>query len=252
MEKNEVSQIVWHDLFTEDRQCAMSFYQNVAGWTYVTEQASDFTWGGGEQSYVLALSGQEAGAGFIIASPGFATGWIVYVEVPDVDATSALTEKLGGSIVRSPFDVPGVGRSALLRDPRGARFGITFSRHSFPVPQHQFGTEIYLTGVQPFPATFYSNLFGWKCLEAPDDTHPQRVVSATDGKDVALILNDEKTVSRPACWVPAIKIKEQAGFRKKAQGPGTATTGPVFAEKSLRKSSLQEDPDRAVILLNVT
>ncbi|MDC0660794.1 VOC family protein, partial [Leisingera sp. SS27] len=149
---SKTGRIVWHDLFTPDRTRAMDFYRQAAGWRYQTEQAADFAWGGGEKAFVLALLDGEAGAGFAETPPGLQDGWIPYAEVSDVDAAAAQAEDRGGDILRSPFEVPGVGRNALLRDPLGALLGISLSRHSFPAPARQFGPEIYLSNGAGFPA----------------------------------------------------------------------------------------------------
>ena len=160
MINDKTGRIVWHDLFTGGRQGAMAFYERVAGWTYQIEHATDFAWGGGEKDFVLALLDEEAGAGFAETPPELSNGWIAYVEVRDVDATVARVEGLGGTIVRHPFEVPGVGRNALVRDPLGALIGISLSRHSFPAPQKQFGPEVYLSDTG-FPEAFYKSLLGW-------------------------------------------------------------------------------------------
>ena len=161
MGNDKTGRVVWHDLFTRDRPRAMSFYRAIAGWHYKTEHAVDFAWGSGAQDYVLALSGAQAGAGIIDAPAEMAPGWVAYVEVDDVDHTADLAARLGGGILRAPFDVPGVGRNALLRDPNGAMIGIALSRHSFPVPERQFGAELYASDARPFPLDFYGPLFGW-------------------------------------------------------------------------------------------
>jgi hypothetical protein len=49
------------------------------------------------------------------------TMWNVYFEVEDADATAALAEELGGSVVDKPEDTP-YGRLATLTDPTGTRF----------------------------------------------------------------------------------------------------------------------------------
>lgn len=151
---DKIGRIIWHDLFTSDLKRAMDFYNTVAGWTYTVEHATDFAWGGGEKDFVLALLDDEAGAGITETPPELTDGWIAYVEVRDVDAAATLAEELGGSIIRAPFEVPGVGRNALLRDPLGAIFGISLSRHSFPAPQRQFGVEAYQGFGNPFPKDF--------------------------------------------------------------------------------------------------
>lgn len=134
MSGDKSGQIVWHDLFSTDRQRSMIFYERVAGWSFAVEHATDFAWGGGEVDFVLAKLGDEAGAGFVETPNGMSDGWIAYVEVPDVDAATGRMERLGGEVVRPSFDVPGVGRNALARDPLGALIGISQSQHTFPTP----------------------------------------------------------------------------------------------------------------------
>ena len=121
MTHSKAGQIVWHDLFTSDRKRSMDFYRHIADWTYQVERATDFAWGGGEKDFVLALLDDEAGAGFAETPPEHENGWIAYIEVPDVDAAVKHVDALGGEIVRKPFEVPGGGRNALVRDPLGRK-----------------------------------------------------------------------------------------------------------------------------------
>lgn len=74
----------------------------------------------------------EASVGGIMRIPAEAQGmppsWGVYVTVDNVDETLARAEKLGGTVVMPPMDVPGVGRMAVVRDPQGATLSvITYS-----------------------------------------------------------------------------------------------------------------------------
>ena len=49
--------------------------------------------------------------------------WMAYIAVDDVDKRVAKAKKAGATIVREPFDVPGVGRIAILKQPGGAGIG---------------------------------------------------------------------------------------------------------------------------------
>lgn len=200
MGNDKTGRIVWHDLFTGDRQQAMSFYKAVAGWHYVSEHATEFAWGDGAQDYVLAMSGDEAGAGIIETATGLPTGWVAYVEVGDVDATAIQAERLGGAVLRAPFEVPGVGRNALLRDPLGAVIGIALSRHAFPIPHRQFDAELYASAGQPLPLDFYGPLFGWS-IRAGDGT-----VIAPDGAPIAIQTAGFLSAGQPPCWVPGLNV----------------------------------------------
>jgi predicted enzyme related to lactoylglutathione lyase len=56
--------------------------------------------------------------------PGAPSHWLAYVTVENVDATAEKARKLGAQIVIPPFDVPTVGRIAVLVDPQGASIGL--------------------------------------------------------------------------------------------------------------------------------
>ena len=50
--------------------------------------------------------------------------WRVYIAVDDADAAYARAVELGGAEDTPPFDVPGVGRPAFIRDPFDLRVGL--------------------------------------------------------------------------------------------------------------------------------
>lgn len=184
----------------------MSFYGRVAGWNYVREHARDFAWGGGDKDFVLALLEDEAGAGFTETPQGLVDGWVPYVEVTDVDVTATLAAGLGGTIVRQPFKVPGVGRNCLLRDPLGAYVGISLSRHGFPVPRRQFGVECYLSAAKAIPIEFYVHVFDW---EVSESLHGQMsFVTSSLGEDVAVHVVEDALPDSRASWIPSIRAAD--------------------------------------------
>ncbi|WP_419909944.1 VOC family protein [Hoeflea sp.] len=223
MDTDKTGRIVWHDLFTPDTATAMSFYARVAGWRYVTEHATEFAWGGGERDFILALLEDEAGAGITDTPPGLTDGWIAYIEVDDVDLAITRAEALGGAIVRLPFDVAGVGRNGLLRDPLGALVGISMSRHTFPAPKRQFGCEIYWSANATFPGAFYSELFGWEVSPHDESSHSV-LVRGPSGDPVAHVLND--VAAEPGCaWLPRIRTTALESSVKAALAGGGSVAG---------------------------
>ncbi len=246
MTDDKTGRIVWHDLFTGDRQRSMAFYQRVAGWTYKVEHATDFAWGDGEKDFVLALLGDEAGAGFAETPPELTNGWIAYVEVRDVDAAVALAEELGGTITRQPFEVPGVGRNALLRDPLGASFGVSVSRHSFPAPRRQFGIETYLSDATAFPRAFYSQLLGWKVSSPPTRDQDAVAIAGPSGEDVAVSLVGKTPADVPAIWLPSLNVADPQAASNDARILGGTTFGRLLAKPDRHAGSFLCDPDGAL------
>jgi predicted enzyme related to lactoylglutathione lyase len=61
-----------------------------------------------------------------------AARWSVDFWVHDVDASAATVERLKGTIVVAPVDIP-IGRTAVLADPAGVTFSVTQIRQGAEV-----------------------------------------------------------------------------------------------------------------------
>lgn len=248
MTTDKTGRIVWHDLFTTDRPRSMSFYESVAGWHYVTEHATDFAWGGGEKDFVLALLGDEAGAGFAEAPAVMRDEWVAYVEVADVDVAAERAVELGGKVVKPPFEVPGVGRNCLLRDPLGALIGIALSRHSFPLPERQFGPEIYVARETDFPEAFYAGLFGWRELAGDAGGSCSAVRDAND-REVAVCVRANTSFDADGVWVPNLKVAAKGASVDDAEVLGAQGIMDEVALSDKASCTILRDPNGALFAL---
>jgi predicted enzyme related to lactoylglutathione lyase len=158
-------QNVWHDLMTTDPEGAKRFYAAVVGWK--TEDWADAP---PDKPYTMWVSDQGPLGGVILLPDeakqmGAPSHWLAYTTVADVDATAARVEELGGKIYQPPFDVPKVGRLAVLADPQGAVFAI-FKAETEMTPHRdepgQFSWAELNTTDWEAAWKFYSELFGWK------------------------------------------------------------------------------------------
>jgi len=69
---------------------------------------------------------KPVGGIFDISAPEFGQVpecWMAYIAVDDVDARVKKAQSLGATLMKPIFDVPGVGRIAVLREPGGAGIG---------------------------------------------------------------------------------------------------------------------------------
>lgn len=248
MTADKIGRIVWHDLFSSDRQRSMAFYRRVAGWTYVTEHATDFAWGGGEKDFVLALLDGEAGAGFAETPNALPDGWTAYVEVADVDASITTAERLGGTIIRRPFEVPGVGRNALIRDPLGALIGLSLSRHDFPAPTRQFGAEVYMSDTPAFPIEFYAGLFDWSVTTPPIGAERRTVILGPSGERVATHLAGSLP-DETALWIPSLRVENNEAALRHAEQLGARPFSSAPLKHADQRYALLRDPDGACVCL---
>jgi predicted enzyme related to lactoylglutathione lyase len=114
-------QFHWNELRTRDAERAKRFYANTIGWSFQASATPD------GETYWVAMSGGAPVAGlFPLASPrfdGVPESWMSFLAVDDVDARVAKAVKAGAELVMPIFDVPDVGRIAMLREPGGAGIG---------------------------------------------------------------------------------------------------------------------------------
>lgn len=112
--------IWWNELVTRDAARARAFYGQVLGWSSDEMPMPDGV-------YVMAKANGTPVAGiFTMQGPGFdgvPEHWMTYIAVDNVDTRAAAVVAAGGKIMRPAFDVPGVGRIAIVADSGGAVVG---------------------------------------------------------------------------------------------------------------------------------
>jgi uncharacterized protein len=119
---NEPGTPTWNELVTPDLPTATAFYRDVLGVEW-EEMAME----GGTPYTCLVVEGRQVAGAMPPAMEGVPPHWNVYFNVEDVDATVDRAVGLGGRAVAPPFDVPGVGRLAVLADPQGGMFNVMAS-----------------------------------------------------------------------------------------------------------------------------
>jgi predicted enzyme related to lactoylglutathione lyase len=110
----------WNELMTSDPEGATAFYSALVGWEVV---AMPMPGADGQTYWVMKNDGKPVG-GIMAMPPGMPAGipphWSSYVAVADVDASAKRVTELGGMVHKPPFDIPEVGRMAVIGDPTGA------------------------------------------------------------------------------------------------------------------------------------
>src|SRR5262245_23030024 len=110
----------WNGRMTRDAGEAKTFYGSTVGWAFEAMPVAD------GPSWVATRGAQYAGGLFPLTSPqfdGVPESWIAYLAVDDVDARVKKAQSAGATLMRPIFDVPNVGRIAILREPGGAGIG---------------------------------------------------------------------------------------------------------------------------------
>ena len=116
---NVAGALTWSELMTGEPEKAADFYEKVLGVdTETSEDPMPYT--------TLGVEGRPV-AGILKLTPEMGDmppSWDVYFASDDVDETVAKVKSAGGTALREAFEIPNVGRMAVLQDPFGAVFEV--------------------------------------------------------------------------------------------------------------------------------
>ena len=111
----------WNELNTRDALAAKKFYGETIGWTFDTMPMDN-----GAPYYICMHGDTPVGGIFTMVGSDFdgvPEHWFAYLAVDDVDKRTNKAKAAGATIIRPPFDIPTVGRIAIIKDPQGAVMG---------------------------------------------------------------------------------------------------------------------------------
>ena len=114
--------IHWTEYVSADVGASKKFFTEVVGW-----EINEMPMPNGP--YNICMAGGVPVAGImgveqIEADHEIHPHWMTYIAVDDVDAAAANVSGAGGNVIRAPFDIPGVGRIAIITDPGQGVCGI--------------------------------------------------------------------------------------------------------------------------------
>ena len=110
----------WNELMTRNAEREKKFYGATVGWTFEAMPMPNGTY------WVAKMGDQYVGGLFPLTSPqfdGVPESWMSYLAVDDVDARVKKAQAAGATLMRPIFDIPNVGRIAILKEPGGAGIG---------------------------------------------------------------------------------------------------------------------------------
>jgi predicted enzyme related to lactoylglutathione lyase len=116
----EPGRIGWIDLTVANAEATRDFYARVAGWRFEPMQLEDRT------DFTMFAADEVIGGicNAVGELAGLPAAWLLYINVPDLDAALQSVADNGGSLIAGPKGGAGAGRYAIVRDPGGAAVGL--------------------------------------------------------------------------------------------------------------------------------
>jgi predicted enzyme related to lactoylglutathione lyase len=245
----EIGNFVWYDLLTTDVPAAQRFYGELFGWSFD---------GGGQESpgYITIVhDGRPIGA--IVASDRLqqevnASQWVSSLSVQDVDETAEAVERLGGSVVTPPRDLPERGRVAVVRDNQGALLALLRSSSGDPpVDRSRVGgwlwTELWTRDVESSLA-FYRELMGYEVGDGDLGGNVEYRVLESGGTPRAGILPFEVDGVQPN-WLPYVLVDDPQALAARVETLGGRVLIAPRSEIRNGSVALIADPSGAALTI---
>jgi predicted enzyme related to lactoylglutathione lyase len=219
---------VWYELMTRDADAAQRFYAQVVGWTIASAGME------GMDYRICTAPDGEAVAGVMTPPEGGPPPqWLFYIGVDDVDAAVDACTAAGATLQMPAFEVPEVGRMALLADPHGTPFYVMRgaseeASRAFvsrgEAPGHGVWNELTAPD-QDAAMRFYGTVFGWR----EEGAMPMGALG-----DYRFILNGEEalgatmsTAAGPQGWQFYFQVEDvDAAVVRLKEAGGTLMQGP--------------------------
>lgn len=162
---------IWYELITSDPDAVQGFYGAFLGWTVrKNPQAQPGT----PMDYRMLLTafghaGGVMGINDEMRANGARPAWVGYIGVSDVDQSVRSILASGGKVFLPAFDIPMVGRIAMVSDPQGAPFYVmrgasSGTSNAFSADPSHVGHCAWnelATIDQQGALAFYQDQFGW-------------------------------------------------------------------------------------------
>ena len=159
----------WNQMASRNIEASKRFYGAVFGWIGATTpyETSSYT--------AFRLDGQDV-AGMVEMDRSWPrdlpSHWMTYFGVDDCDASVEQAVALGGEVSVEPFDMPHVGRTAVLGDPHGAVFSVLAVAPDLVPPSSDDAEDdstdepVTSTSPSPAPSAVDEELFPFTRVEA--------------------------------------------------------------------------------------
>ena len=221
---------VWHDLMSTNKTGSLSFYKTLFGW-----EENTINMGPEVGDYTMFRVNQRDIGGIIPLNPEdkIPSHWISYISVHDIDSACLIMKDKGATIHRPPFEIPGVGRMAILEDPTGAYFSPYQDKAVFDpaetVVPGGFGWHELMTTDTSKSAEFYTSILGWDKMAMPMPDGQTYWVMTKGEMQTAGMVQMPPEAEAPSNWLPYIGVKEvEATAEKAVELGGKIWVAPTF------------------------
>lgn len=261
MEMPKQGTFCWDEIATTDVETCKGFYSEIFGWhlkkSENPEIPMDYFEFGTEEGHAFGgmFEMTEEIYGGTIPPPH----WMNYITVDDVDASAEKAVELGGQLTGPLFDIPKVGRMAIIQEPTGA----TCSLLQFVDWDAKEGNESAYTehgricwkelSTQDLAKSkeFFAELLGWEFEQNPavKMEYPEIQVGGTSIGGMMQMTDEWKNAETgelpPSHWMTYISVEDCDATAEKIKEMGGGVCVPPTDIPPVGRFSVVNDPSGA-------
>ncbi len=252
VDRHNPGSFCWIELNSTDQNAAKKFYGDIFGW-----KANDSPIGPGQFYTMFEIDGLPAAAGYTIGpeerAQGVPTHWGIYIEVENADDSAAKVTKLGGKLLKTPFDAMEYGRMAVAQDPTGAVFQIWQSKATSGIKiAGVHGTLCWADLSTPDPKKamdFYSGLFGWKFVADKDGLAGYHHIENGSQMIGGVPPTAHRKPGTPPHWLAYFLVDDVDATAAKAKAGGAQFYLAPMTMEGVGRMSVMADPQGAAFAI---
>lgn len=240
---------VWFELLSKDVKKAREFYGAALGW-----RVESYTTGSGSYEMIYAGQTSDSMIGGLKQTKGERepSRWISYVSVEDVDAATMAAVANGGKVIAAPRDIPDVGRTAGITDPRWAELYLLHNLKGDPpdgdVPPGRFIWNELHTDEPVKALAFYDEVIGFTHRSKDMGSGGTYYIISKDGVDRGGVTSDLPTGTSPH-WLPYVLVDKVDTAIARAKNAGGAIPMAPEDIPGVGRIGVLSDPAGAVLAL---
>jgi predicted enzyme related to lactoylglutathione lyase len=244
----------WVEVLTPHPAGMREFYSGVFGWGF--EGPGKMPGESSSEYFVARVRGRDvAGVGSL--PPGVESpAWITHIRTESADASAEAARAAGGAVAVEPFDVPPVGRMAVLDDPAGARFVAWQADGREGAQVVNESSAWSMSSLQtPDPEgaqRFYGEVFGWRMESFAPGMSLCRLPGYVGGEAEQPVPRDVVAVSMPAgddgraLWQADFWVEDaEAAVAAAVERGGEVVQPPAEFEGAPFRTAVLADPGGA-------
>ncbi len=206
---DQLGTFAWFSLMTHDTDKSTAFYRDLLQWT-----TTHYDIPGYGKSLIYSASGMNFGNPVLLdADETIPSHWIPYMAVSDTDTSIEQARSLGGFECVPAFDIPTVGRTAVVSDPLGTPFHLFTPENpeddfkmTGPAPGQICWVEVIVDAPDAI-IPFYQTLLGWKV----SDPHPMNGgayygIEICGDKLAGIMKRPPEAAQTPPMWIPYMTV----------------------------------------------